>query len=296
MNILEYVKSLAPIMERRELLSALDQVQLEYTDTLLPMLSDVQEVFAGIQLKSNFYKKFDTQLRRSANIKDSAFTTAIASMLNLGAVIEITRKEIRSNFSIQFTNVGLSYSRANVIKFVDALAFYVKYSRKWLLTIIAQESAMLGKATREVWSPAELDYITTGMDQFVLLLPTMSLKADQIAAAINKASEASIEEETFAVANQTLGMAKTDPLAIDGFITIRSPFMMLTKHMAELKHNRYLLAKEEVYGMQQRLEELRMLKQGDPTNPVHQKLIQEYEKRVSEYEYRIAKIEEKAGL
>ncbi len=282
-------------MERRELLSALDQIQLEYSDTLLPILTDVKEVFAGMPLKSNFHKKFETQLKRSANIRDSAFDTALASMFNLGAVIEVTRKEIRSNFSIQFTNVNLSYSRANVIKFVDALAFYVKYSRKFLLSMVAQESAMLGKATREVWSPAELNYISEGMDQFILLLPTVSLKADQIAAAINKASDAAIEEETFAIAGQTLGMAKTDPLAIDGFMHIRSPYMMLAKHMAELKHNRYLLAKEEVYGMQQRLEELRMLKQGSPSNPVHQKLIQEYEKRISEYEYRIAKIEEKAG-
>ena len=56
-------------MERRELLSALDQIQLEYSDTLLPILTDVKEVFAGMPLKSNFHKKFETQLKRSANIR-----------------------------------------------------------------------------------------------------------------------------------------------------------------------------------------------------------------------------------
>ena len=37
---------------------------------------------------------------------------------------------------------------------IDVLAFFVKYARKLLITLIARESAVIGKATRETWSPA----------------------------------------------------------------------------------------------------------------------------------------------
>ena len=41
MNLFRICKKPCPGMERRELLSALDQVQLEYSDTLAPILADV---------------------------------------------------------------------------------------------------------------------------------------------------------------------------------------------------------------------------------------------------------------
>lgn len=296
MNLLEYVKNLAPVMERRELLSALDQVQLEYSDTLAPILADVTEAFTGVALKSNFYKQLERSMHGRINFTGPALPLVLKAMENAEQTINAIRKEIRSNFSIQFTNVNLSFSRANVTKMIDVLAFFVKYARKLLITLIARESAVIGKATRETWSPAELDYIAKGVDTFTVILPVMLMTPAVLTSKINGASSATIEDETFSMALQTLDSSKTDPLAIDGFSPRSNIFLGINRYIAELKHSRYLLAKEELFGLEQRLEELRTLKTAGSVNPASQKLIQDYEKRISEYEYEIGTIERKAGV
>lgn len=297
MNILQYVKSLQPVTEKRELLKSLDQINLEYTDTLLPVLDEAAEALTvNFKPKSNYYKKFDRQVRNSINSSNSSLSLALQSIRNLRVVIDVTKKEVKDKLGIQFTNRGMSYNKANVVKMVDALAFYVKYSRKFLLVMTAAEANQLGNATREKWSPAERDQIENSLSEFTSLIPTMLKSETELKRSFAQGSNALIEDDTFALSSQQLPVSQTDPLMLNNFSPANNPFVSLGKWWAEIKHNRYQLAKEELYGLQLRLEELRVLKSGDSTNPVIQQQIQAYEKRISDYEYYIAKIEEKAGV
>lgn len=297
MNLLQYVKALQPVNEKRELLKDLDQISLEYSDTLLPVLEEVAEVLTvNFNPKSNYYKKFDRQVRNSINSSNPPMVLVLHSIKNLRVVIDVTKKEIKDKLGIQFTNQGMSFSKANLVKMVDALAFYVKYSRKFLLVLVASEASQLGNATREKWSPAERDYIENSLAEFTSLLPTMLKTEGDLKRSFAKASNALIEEETYNLCTQQLSLDQTDPLMLNNFSPNNSPFVTFGKWRAEVKHNRYQLAKEELYGLQLRLEELRNLKAGDPTNPVIQNQIQAYEKRISDYEYQISQTEAKAGL
>lgn len=296
MNILEYVGFLQPVLEKRDLLKSLDQIQMEYVDTVLPILDETEEVFNGLQLKSNYYKKFETLTKRTINSSDQPLALAFNSIRNVRVVLDVTKKEVKDKLGIQFTNKGLTFSKANLLKTIDALAFYVKYSRKFMLVLVANESAKLGNATREVWTPAERNEIEAKLNDFVNLIATMSKSENELKQLFNKASDALIESETFALSSQTLRLDQMDPLGIDNFSPRSNPFVFFGKYRAEVKHQRYQLAKEELYGLQLRLEELRQLKAQDSTNPVIQKQIQAYEKRISDYEYEISKIEERAGL
>ncbi|MFO5979487.1 hypothetical protein ACLBSL_32915, partial [Klebsiella pneumoniae] len=67
--------------------------------------------------------------------------------------------EIRRLFAIQFTNSNLSFDRANMLRFVDGLSFYICYGRKLLLNLIAQEAMNLGKATELKSSRAEKEWL-----------------------------------------------------------------------------------------------------------------------------------------
>lgn len=295
-NILSYVGFLQPVMEKRELLKDLDAVQLEYLDTVLPVLDEFIDSINGLQLKSNFYKKFDNKLKHSVNSNLPAIALFISAVKNTNVVIEVTKKEIKDKLGIQFTNKGLTFSKANIIKMVDALAFFVKFSRRFMLALVANESNVLGNATREVWTPAERAAIEEGLDQLVALIPTMILDEAKLKDSFKKTSDAVVEEETFALSSQAISLDKQDPLNLNNFSPARSPFVAFGKWRAEVKHKRYQLAKEELYGLQLRLEELRALKAQDNTNPVIQKQIQAYEKRISDYEYEISKLEERSGL
>lgn len=296
MNILEYVGFLQPVMEKRELLKDLDQIHMEYVDTLLPVLDEVEEAFNQLVPKSNFYKKFDMRVKRSISSSDQSLALVFQSIRNTKNVIEVTKKEVKDKLGIQFTNKGLTFSKANIIKMVDALAFYTKYSRKFLLVLVANEAATLGNSTKETWSPAEREYVENSLHQFISLMPTMCKSIAELKQAFNNASDAVVEAETYNLSNRSISLDKLDPLLLENFSPRSSPFVSFGKWRAEVKHKRYLLAKEELYGLQLRLEELRSLKAQEPTNPVIQKQIQAYEKRISDYEYDISKIEERSGL
>ncbi|BEG72733.1 virion structural protein [Pseudomonas phage PA1C] len=296
MSILNYVQQLAPVMERRQLLNVLDQLQTEYDDTLAPIVSDVREAFQGIPLKSNLAKRMENVLRRGITFNQPAIDLMLGSLDNIRGNFEVIRKEIRSLFSIQFTNTNLTFDRANMLKFIEGLAFYIRFGRKYLLFLVAQEAALHGKATRAAWTSAESDWIDTNMEQFAALYPAMTLQPQALKQKLNAASNATVDESTFQVAQQNLGLTKTDPLGMAGFSPRQNPFLIIGKLIAEMQAERYNVAQEEYYGLQLRLEELRALLAKEPTSPVLQKQIEAYERRISAYEYEINKIEERAGV
>lgn len=296
MSILAFIESMPAIMERRSILNALDQLKMEYDDTIAPFIDDVRSAFAPLQMKSVLMKRMDTVTRRFVGFQGNSFNLILNNLSNVRNAFPIIEKDVRTAFSVQFTNSNMSFERANILKFIEALAFYIRYGRKFILHAIAQESMALGKATSPKWTPAESEWIDDNMDQFAGLFVTMSLPPDQFKARLQKASNAIVDPTTFAMAQQALGEQKTDPLEMDGFSPRQNLFMNVGKFFAEMQVTRYNEAKEECYGLQLRLTELQDLAKGEPSNPVVQKQIQAYEKRISEYAFEMRRIEEKAGL
>lgn len=297
MNILSFVQSLPSVLERRDIINILDQLAVEYDDTVGPIVADMQEAFKGTVQKSNLAKRMDTVMRRHVNYSGGSLELILTTLINVRGCFEVIRKDIRSVFSVSFTNTNLSFDKANVLKFVEALAFYIRYARKYMLFLVAAEATTIGKATAPKWTSAENDWIESNMDQFAGLYVAMAQPPSEFKARLSKASNAQVEEATFQVAQQTLGASKTDPLQMAGFSPRSNPFMLVGKFIAEMQVERYAAAKEEYYGLQLRLQEMRDIQNGTGGgNPMQQKLIQQYEKRVSEYEYTMSRIEEKAGL
>lgn len=296
MSILSFIESLPAVMERRQILTVIDQLKMEYDDTVAPFIAEVREAFAGIPMKSMLMKRMDSTMRRYVSFNGNSLGLILNNLTNLRASFDIIEKDVRTAFSVQFTNTNMSYERANVLKFIEAVAFYIRYARKFILFAVAQEALAIGKATPPKWSAAESEWVDSNMDQFSGLFVTMSLPPSEFKARIQRASNATVEASTFQIAQQSLGIQKTDPLEMDGFSPRQNPFMMMGKFLAEMQVSRYHEAKEEFYGLQLRMQELKDVAAGEPSNPVIQKQIQAYEKRISEYEYEMRKIEEKAGL
>lgn len=296
MSILSFIESLPAVMERRQVMAVVEQLKMEYDDTIAPFIDDVRLAFNQVTMKSMIAKRMDTVTRRYVSFNGNSFNLILNNLTNLRNRFDIIEKDVKSAFSVQFTNTNMSFERANVLKFIEAVAFYIRYGRKFIMFTIAQEAMAAGKATPPKWTPAESEWIDTNMDQFAGLFVTMSLPANEFKSRLQKASHATVDPSTFQLAQQSLGAQKTDPLEMDGFSPRQNPLMMVGKFLAEMQVSRYHEAKEEFYGLQLRLQELNDIIAGEPANPVIQKQIQAYEKRISEYVYELNMIEEKAGL
>lgn len=296
MSILAFIQSLPSVMERRQIMNVVDQLKLEYDDTISPIIDDVREALIGTPKKSTLSKRMDTVARRYISFQGDSVPLILNNLTTIRGYFDLLDKDVKSAFSVQFTNTNMSFERANVLKFIEALAFYIRYARKYLLFLVAAEAASLGKATASKWSAAEIEWIDTYMDDFSALYQTMSMQPSEFKSRIQQASNATVDESTYAVAMQSLGAQKTDPLQLDGFSPRHNYFIGLRRYLAEGQVARYNTAKEEFYGLQLRLQELNDIKAGQPANPVIQKQILAYEKRIGEYEYELRSIEEKAGL
>lgn len=296
MNILAFVQSLPNVTERRDVIKILDQLAIEYDDTVGPIVSDMVEAFKGVPLKSNTAKRLDTVMRRYVNYQGSSLYLILATLINVRGCFEVIRKDIRNVFSVSFTNTNLSFDKANILKFIEALAFYIRYARKYMLLLVAAEASQAGRSTPSKLTPAESEWIDSNMDQFAGLYTAMSQPPAVFKSKLAGASAAQIEESTYQVAQQSLGMNKTDPLDMAGFSPRANPFMLFGRFLAEMQVERYNVAKEEYFGLQMRLQELRDIRDGQGASPVIGKQIQAYEKRVSEYEFEMSRIRERAGL
>lgn len=295
MNFLEYIQGLLPVNSRTDLLNQIASIRDSYDDTLAPLIADIEEVFAGYTFKSKLMKDYDTQLRKTVNVSKSSFNVMIASLGNIRDNLDVITNEARALFSIQFTNENLTFNRATVLKYVDAVNFYVRYARKFLLYLVGAEVGLAsgGKSMAMRWSPAETDWVQKNLQQFVNLFPAMVLTKQELKTRLNSASSAEIHEDTYELAVSSMGLVKTDPLQLDGFSPQSNPLMLLGKKIVEYRHAAFLVAKDEYYCLQLRLQEMREVLEETPASPVLQKRIKDYEREASDKEIDLIKLVEK---
>lgn len=292
MNILNYVRSLAPVYERKELLSTVNQLQEELRDYTLPVARDIQEVFADQTLKSRYAGELTKALRKRIMFQGNGIDILIQSLEQLDNNIPLIEKEIKRLFSFQFTPEKLTYNRANLMRYIESASFYVRYFRKMSLRLVAEEALARGSATPMSWARAEREWLDEGLRSFVGLYKSIAQSESNLKQMLAKTSSAEIDEETHEMAEKSIGLSKLDPMSFSQFAPNRNPLFSLGKAMAEMKVKRFQASKEEHQALQLRLQEMREMEQEGKTNPKLQKLIKHTEQRIEQLDYRITKIEE----
>lgn len=292
-NILDYIRTLAPVYERKEITTALQQLRTELLEYTLPDAKDIQEVFAEHKFKSKYMEQVSQSLRRKAVFQGSGIDTLVASVEALANNIPILEKEVKRLFAFQFATTRLTFDRANLLRYIESALFYVRYFRKMMLRIVAEEALAVGSASPMNWARAEREFLDSGLETFMAIFPSIILSESQLKQNLAKTAAAEIDPDTLDTAVASLGMGKLDPMQVHRFKPDRmNPFFSLGKSLAELKVKRYQAAKEEHQGLQLRLQEYRELAASGNANPKLQKLIQHTEQRIEKLDYQIAKIED----
>ncbi|MFO5736319.1 hypothetical protein, partial [Klebsiella pneumoniae] len=97
----------------------------------------VGEVFGNMQLKSDLGMRLSTELRRAISFNTEPIKLVLDTLSNIRGSFDMIESEIRRLFAIQFTNSNLTFDRANMLRFVDGLSFYIRYVRRLLLNSIS---------------------------------------------------------------------------------------------------------------------------------------------------------------
>lgn len=294
-KIIDYVRRLNPVGERKDILSTLSQLEDELGEYTLPAAETYQELTKGKVPKGAYSKELTRELQKRVSFSGSAIDLIIESLKVLEGNIPTLEREIKKLFGFQFTREGLSFKRVNLLQYVDAASFYVRYARKALMRVISEGSMVAGKgkATPMTWSKAEEAWLADNLFKFASLFTAINRDSATLQKTINSTSDAIVDEETLGTALNSLGPTGTDPMRLSGlFGPTSNPIFSLGKWRAEMAVKRYHVAKEEHQLLQLRLQEWREIESEGMTNPKLQKLIQYTEQRVEKLDYEITKIEE----
>jgi len=291
-NIISYLRTLAPVYERRDLLAALNQIQEEHSTTVTPVVQNLREAFANYQFKSALAKGFASALGKYVNYgRTSPVELVLDSLDQLQLNYPFLEREVRRLFSIQFTTAQISYDRVNLLRYIEQVAFYVRYARKLLLCIVGDEAALIG-GTKSDWSRAEKEWLLENMQNFCGSLDAINKPEAQLKQVLSGVSTAEVDEETAELAARTLGAKGTDPMRLQQFSPQRNPLLAMGKWMAEGQVKRYKAAKDELKALQLRLQELRELQASGKAKPSLQKFIQQTEERIQDMDRRCEQFEQ----
>ena len=294
MNPIQYVRNLLPIQERKEVLAALSQLQEELQENTLPVAVDVQEIFAGVELKSNYAQTVSSELRRRITFQGNGLDMLVMALAQLNDNIGVLEAETKRVFSVQFSSTQLTYNRVNLLRYIDSATFYVRYFRKLALRLVAEEALVVGGAAPVNWSKAEREWLDSGLRSFAGLYRAMAMSEAKLRQALQQTTNAEIDESTYETAVKAIGGTKIDPMELSNFAPTSNPLFSLGKTIAEWKVKRYQAAKEEHQALQLRIQEMRELRDTRKSSPKLQNLIKHTEQRIEQLDYRLAKIEEDA--
>src|SRR5690606_35761767 len=154
--ILDYIKKLLPVTDRKDILSIVEQLRDEHNETIMPVVQELSELLANRKFKSKLYITYDQRLRTHVNVKGTAFEALIQSLERLQSLFPFLEKEIREQFGPQVAADSLTYDEVNVLRYLESVGFYIRYARKFLLKVLADEAAAIG-GTQPNWVRAEVN-------------------------------------------------------------------------------------------------------------------------------------------
>lgn len=298
MEVRKYVRSLIPAIERKEVMNTITSLREELNTSTRPINKDVMETLVGHTFKGNLEKQLTRELRKVANFSDPSGIFVVGKTIEeFDSLLNIMEAQAKRVFSFQFSTFNMTFERANFLQLLDAMMFYVSFHRRFLLEVLQEENVQLGKAKKITWSKGFKQFVEQGFGSYIELTRVFMTKPSDFEAKIKQVSNAEISDETFDLAKKTLGILKTDPFMLErrfmsGSLRPTNPFFSLGKARAERQVRQYKLAKEEIDGLQLRLQEYRELSEGRPADPKLQKLIEYTESRIENRNYEVVKFEE----
>lgn len=160
---------------------------------------------------------------------------------------------------------GLSFKKANILQYVDAMDFFVSYGRKineLLCVLEAAEKSPTAQRIEDAFTPADLKYIDDNVGAFIHSIALASLSVKDLAKSFEEIPDAVANADSEEVMGRTVGFNKIDPFQMRGFVTTRSPVYHLQMWLAERQVRKLQQAIETKKLIELRLLKLRELQKG----------------------------------
>jgi hypothetical protein len=292
MKVEQYIATLAPSMRKDKILDDLAVARKELKDYTIPAYDTISVLFGKWKWQSEEMKTKATAFSRIMGGKGVVLTIQEA-LQTIDKNLDVVQDFIVKTFNEEIVTSALTYKKAAVLQYLDAVSFLTKYARKFANYLLVCETQHLPDADStlaDAFAPAEIAYIESKFVMFAQAMNALACSPKDVIKRINDAPDVVVQAANAAVVEQTLGNKKTDPMSL-GFISgTWNPFYHIGKAIAAWQVDSYNSAKEELQLVQMRKLYLEKLQAKKPDAALAQE-IQYVEGRVQNLNAKIAKME-----
>lgn len=261
---IEFVKGLFSSFKKNEILESAELTKTGLERYTLPQLVSAKELWAGQKFKNKDVQKLVAEFSREVNSKP-VFETLLKAGQNGLTVIELASKYSEKIFSETEANQGLTYSKAAVVRVIQATEYFSTYSRRFMNFVFSCEATELNEGDiAGKLSPAEVKWVYDGMPDFIIAVKVMLTDVKALEDYIKGLPDAIVNELSEKAFATTIGMSKLDPMGMRGFSVRVNPFYIRACLKAESQAADYKAKQEEARLLQMRLLHLRKLLDRSP--------------------------------
>jgi len=287
MNIFDYLRKILPNFERHQVMEALEETRTQIDETLLDLLNHTAAIHKPKNSKefraasAAFYRTFP-------KLKSKPYFIAVQYVFNnISANLGYLSTQISHLFSRKITKESLTYRKTTILQLVDLASFSSEYAMRQLNYLLEAETS--GKIKDRFIAP-QIDYLVNNEQLWLDALSRLGIEKREFMKLIDEIPDIGADEESSAVAQNTLGFKKLDPFKM-GFINQRfNPIYHLRLYRAEISVRRHQERKAEKQMLELRLLGMKEVQEGRQ-DPKMEEQINYLAGRIQTLEYEIDKFE-----
>lgn len=295
MTVAKYLSSLLPNFERSQINEDIRLLKEELNERTLGPFEAASEHFKRDGFQSREAKEFNNLFQRSVKTDVRGDWTLVChtAFARLDDVLDHLNGTVDKNFAKDITKEGMTYLRANILRYLEAASFAMRYARKTLLWSYAKEhEAALGSSPSEPLSKAEVSWLITNRQTFFRAIEILSTKPKEAEKFFKNIPNMVIIPDEVEVAQATVGATRLDPFHL-GILPIKlNPIYHVRMAIAEWQVARHKASQEEKKALEYRLLALKELRENGERDAKLEQNIEYTEARLKKLNFKLAQMEE----
>lgn len=296
MAILSYFKSLIPSLEKRTILEDINNSLGELKTSTLPIFKQAQTPMGAANYKFKdknldaFAKKFSRD--NKTGIKGNFIGVSFEVAKRLEENSDNLLKVVDVIFEGGMISSAITYKKASLLQYIEAMSFFQKYARKMLHLAYMAETAAVDSSVDvgAQLTDGEMVWLKQNEDAFIGCLTGLSMKAGVFVQALDETPDVIVNPDNILVVNATMG-GKTDPFKMNFISANMNIIYHFRLRIAEWQNARYEAALQERKAIELRILHMQNVIHSK-ADPKLEEQIQYNEARLEKLNYKIKKMEE----
>jgi hypothetical protein len=292
MKFISYVTTLFPRLRRDMVLDDIRNTRVELTTSTIPAFSAATELLGKWKWKSDPMQGCAASFAQLVG-RGSLFETIERGLKESETTLALAETYVTKTYNEEISPEALTFRKANVLQFIEAVAFVSRFARKlanFALVVEALPFAEEDDTFAHALQPGEVKWIDDNFVSFCTAFRAVSAPVKKIEETFEAIPDILVKTADAAALKETIGDAKLDPFRF-GFVPLKmNPFYSLGKWQAEWQVQRFNEAKDELKLVQLRRLKLEKLVEKKPDAALEHE-IEYMENRVQGLNARIARME-----